>query len=309
MAMSTMNSKLPTGIHRTSSASTKDGIVEIRNASQESLLATAALVVENKIAGSCVFDSTAEARIPRFEMHEMRLGRILGRGGFCVVTNIETVRIQGIRSGGSSDGSNSFMSRFGKRSPKIDGPEPEVVSNPGSDLSSPNGEKIVGSKGSSRSTLSRISIAKLAKKRSRKGGRFALKQVLPEMERSDKITYLKGIVDLAIEAKFLSALDHPHIIALIGISKAGPSDFIIVERLKETLSMRFKTWMNIDRQCKGITGVFTGSKRKEAELYESRISVAYDVASATEYLHSRDIIFRDLVSFFVTVFLLCHYRG
>jgi serine/threonine protein kinase len=276
-------------------ASMNGDMAEILNASKETLFETATLVVEDRVNGSHVFDSTAEAKIPKFEMHEMRLGRILGRGGFCVVTEIDKVTIPGISSKGSSIGSNSFTACF-RKSPSVLEDDPELFNNPGSDYNQVTIDKKAVTNGFPRDALSRVSIAQLARKRLRKGGRFALKRVAPELASSNKTTYLKGIVDLAIEAKFLSALDHPNIISLCGISKHGACDFIIVEKLHDTLSRRFKDWMKIDRQCKGITGVFAGSRRKVQELYESRISVAYDIAKVTDYLHSRNIVFRDLVS-------------
>jgi serine/threonine protein kinase len=274
---------------------------EIRNASKETLFQTAALIVQETVAVSSVIDSALEDKIPTFELNEMRLGRILGRGGFCVAIEIDRMKIAEQASRGSSTGSSAFMSRFSFKkssSTKEDSSDLEISSNAGSDAqpASLRGSKGFSSKGITRH-FSRVSIAELANRRSRKGGgRFVLKRVHPDLQSSSKVQFLKGIVDLAMESHFLSALDHPNIIALCGISKHGPSDFIILERLKETLSRRFSKWTQIDRQCKGITGIFTGSKIKVAELYEARISTAYHVACAGDYLHQRNIIFRDLVS-------------
>jgi serine/threonine protein kinase len=280
------------------SSQRQDEDYEIRNASQETLFETAALIVQDTVAESSVIDSALEDKIPRFELNEMRLGRILGRGGFCIAIEIERVKIAEQTSRGSSTGSNAFVSLF-KKPPSKNFTDADISSNVSSNAGSDCPPASVGgSKAywSPSRDLSRISIAQLAKKRSWRGGRFVLKRVLPELQSSNDVQFLKGIVDLAMESKFLSSLDHPNIIALCGISKHGPSDFIMLERLKETLSKRFRRWTQIDRQCKGVTGIFTGSKRKVAELYEARISAAYDVACAGDYLHQRNIVFRDLVS-------------
>ncbi len=274
-----------------------DIVVELMSASKSTLVKTANGIVDEKVKDSNIFDSTVEDRVPRFSKEELRLGKILGRGGFCMVMAIDKVKIAGLKHQGSSVGSNAFVGLF-KRNPNT---QDDDNSSSGAESRSncagsegPNGGHDRCSKRSvySAGDLTRSNIAKLAKKRSRKGGLFVLKQVMPDSH--DNFNYLKGLVDLSMEAKFLASLDHPNIITLCGMSSKGPAHFIIIERLQETLTSRFKTWMKIDRQCKGITGVFTGSKRKVVELYEDRIGVAFNVARALAYLHEKNIIFRDL---------------
>eukprot|EP00536_Pseudo-nitzschia_multiseries_P014237 jgi/Psemu1/214158/e_gw1.676.4.1 len=50
----------------------------------------------------------------------------------------------------------------------------------------------------------------------------------------------------------------------------------------------------MDRQCKGITGVFTGSKNKARRLQSERILAACHLVAGMEYLHRKNIVFRDL---------------
>lgn len=267
---------------------TEDGVIsELMNASKSTLVETAKGIVDEKVKESKIFDSTVEDRVPRFHKDELKLGRILGRGGFCMAVAIDKVKIDDTKDKGSSVGSNSFFSIF-KRNQENDGSDAESA------MQGSQGGRDHTSKRSiySVSDLTRSNIARLAKKNGRKGGLFVLKQVLPNS--LDNFGYLKGLVDLSLEAKFLASLDHPNIIALCGMSSKGPSHFIIIERLQETLTSRLKTWVTIDRQCKGITGAFTGSKRKVIELYDDRIRVALDMARALSYLHEKNIIFRDL---------------
>jgi serine/threonine protein kinase len=254
-------------------------------APRETVFQFANRVVEDKTADSIFFDSTVDARIPKFEEHEVRLGRVLGRGGFCVVREVDKVKITVMPRSGSSIGST--FGAFFKRSTNSE--DAEICSNDGSERCEMSGTD----EGPRR--LSRVSLAALSKKKTREGRHFALKQVIPDLQFEIKLNYMKGVVDLAMEAKFLANLDHPNIISLCGVSKFGASDFIIIERLSQTLSSRFKDWMKIDRQCKGITGIFAGSKRKEADLHESRYGAALDISSACGYLHERKIVFRDLV--------------
>eukprot|EP00526_Cylindrotheca_closterium_P010359 CAMPEP_0113655706 /NCGR_PEP_ID=MMETSP0017_2-20120614/29872_1 /TAXON_ID=2856 /ORGANISM="Cylindrotheca closterium" /LENGTH=403 /DNA_ID=CAMNT_0000569017 /DNA_START=13 /DNA_END=1224 /DNA_ORIENTATION=+ /assembly_acc=CAM_ASM_000147 len=243
-----------------SNANFKD---EIQHATVEDLKRTATLVVADETADSGVYDSALEEKIPRFEMKEVRLGRTLGRGGFCTVTEIEKVKISGER------GDDTEWKSVASESRK----DFDTQSEP----------------------FSRTQMALLSRKKSRKkGGYFALKQVTLELASVNKVNYLKGLVDLSTEAKLLAALDHENIIRLCGVSMEGFSDFIIIERLQETLSGRLKKWMKTERQCKGITGVFTGSKMKKLALDRERMSTAYSIATGLDYLHSRNVIFRDL---------------
>jgi serine/threonine protein kinase len=133
----------------------------------------------------------------------------------------------------------------------------------------------------------------------RNRSRYVVKQLSPELQHGDKINFLKGTVDLAMETRFLASLDHENVISLHGVSSKGAFSegyFIVLEKVTETLGKRVKTWMDMDRRCKGITGVFTGSKKKLLRLDSERISASHDLAVGMQYLHDRKIVFRDLVS-------------
>jgi len=134
--------------------------------------------------------------------------------------------------------------------------------------------------------------------RKKKSGRYVIKTVATGTV--DKVTYMKGCVDIAMECKFLASLDHRNIIGLVATSKTRPCTpgyFIIIERMDETLGMRIKAWMDRDRQHKSVVGLMGGRKRqarRELELYREQIAAAYDIAEALYYLHSNNITFRDL---------------
>jgi serine/threonine protein kinase len=243
-------------------ASANSTLEEIREASVQVLLETVAGVVQQKEAHSNVFDSTAETNIPKFGMQEITLGSVLGRGGFCVVREIR--RIKAVVSGSSNKSSNNNLN-------------------------------------SNSSNMSESSLLfRMMKRTQSRNGRkkYVFKQIFPELKDTDKLAFLKGTVDLATEAKYLSALVHPNIILLCGASRKGPCEegyFLVLEKLTETLTKKLKTWVNIDRQCNGITGVFTGSKKKMQQLYQTRLEVAFDIANGAEYLHEKNVVFRDLV--------------
>lgn len=257
---------------------------------RESMLETAQSIVEDKTINSGVIDIQLAEEVPRFQMKELRLGKILGRGAFCMAVEIDQFKIEDTyKSAGSK-----FFGRWKKSASREVPIKEEEDDDAGSNFGSENHGTLSSKSYIRGSFMSRDRLAKLAKKRTRKGALFAMKRVCPELQANNRTKYLQGLVDLAMEAGFLASLEHPNIVALCGVSSQGPSDFIILERLKETLSKRFKKWTQIDRQCKGITGVFTGSKKKINLLYEDKISAAFDVASAVDFLHQRNIVYRDL---------------
>ena len=80
---------------------TRDTMRDMKYASTDVLLNTAADIVAQKTKNSAVFDATAEARVPKFDMQSIKLGKVLGRGGFCVVREIERIRTCEMSSEGS----------------------------------------------------------------------------------------------------------------------------------------------------------------------------------------------------------------
>lgn len=103
----------------------------------------------------------------------------------------------------------------------------------------------------------------------------------------------QAAADLVLEAKFLEGLDHPNIIKIRGISSSGTNAFgdgkhdgyfIILDRLDDTLSHRIQQW-KAEPPCKNDTGI---------QNYVEKLKFAVQIASAIDYLHDRDIMYRDL---------------
>jgi len=112
--------------------------------------------------------------------------------------------------------------------------------------------------------------------------------------------FVAGVTDLAMEVKFLTVLSHPHIIKMRGISAANlcsKDAFIIIDRLHQTLDERIHSWRGSSRRLSGGLGLVIDSKgRKKDKIFVQRLSAAYGICSAVEFLHSLRIVYRDLVS-------------
>jgi len=132
----------------------------------------------------------------------------------------------------------------------------------------------------------------------REGGdcRYAVKKLSPEIVKDDGL-FLKGIVDLGIETHFLSDIEHPNIVKMRGTANCGYDSedyFIIMDRLYDTLQVRIDKWLGRAKRLKLAGKLFDRKGEKKKGLYEERIVAAYDLSDAVKYLHSRDVIYRDI---------------
>lgn len=259
---------------------------QIKNAPTSVLLSTANDIVSDLVKDSTFFDDAKLQAVTRFQHKEVQTGRIIGRGGFCTVKEIVSIRSAKEKRGKMMWASRrkSGGSRMNVTSPKKQKHQERL------DMSY-NGVEM--------------SVKEYMTYSANRGGktRYVVKAVAEEWVYQNRLTYLKGTVDLALEAKYLSTLAHPHIIELRGLSQNGPFNegfFLVLDRLNDTLPTQLKKWMTIDRQCKGITGAFTGGKKKITALFVDRMKAAYGIANALSYLHSMNLVYRDLVSHVVS---------
>ena len=293
------------------------------DASVPAILDKAKLVCEAETARSTLFgsennvdsnntndnDTRRRNDTPCFHRREIVLGRVIGRGGFCVIREIVSVKLNG--STISSGKGGAATKRSFNRSSRTN-------SNASSTRSSSSGKGGVGTitatttpaSAATTATADMSSREYLARRVwSKGGGKYVIKEVEPSLLQTDKVTYLRGLIDLVLEAKFLSNLSHPNILSLRGTSsmKDPFTDigyFLVLDQLQETLPKRLSLWMQIKRSASGITGFMTGGKRRAASLLTDRLLVAYDVAEAMSYLHSNNLVYRDLVRVVYCIFIL-----
>jgi serine/threonine protein kinase len=312
-------------VSRKHSCMSVESAADLRHATISELRDTAIQVVEDIVEQSRILYADMEAKLPKFHPSEVQLGRVIGRGGFCVCQEIEKISpikpsppviqpgtssssspqvLMGLKSGketvvdnvttqNNNKKKNGFflfriLHRRDTESSSTNDNDSSYSERSCDHIKNKNEENHDGI------NVSRDHVIKQVK--ATRTGRKCCYVVKSVSTTSSKITYLKGMVDIALEAKFLSSLRHRNIIDLVGLSATGPcskSYFLILERMEETLSTRIKTWMDRERMTQGVFSCVGGSKRLE-QLYIDRVEALYDIASALQYLHSLNIMYRDV---------------
>lgn len=97
---------------------------------------------------------------------------------------------------------------------------------------------------------------------------------------------------------FLAVVSHPHIITMRAFGANGmlkPNYFILLDRLYDTLEARIPKWRVQSRRAKSVTNKLRRTTSgKLDELTETKLSYAYDLSGAFEYLHKKKLVYRDL---------------
>lgn len=182
---------------------------------------------------------------------EISLGRVLGRGGFCVVSEINNIKL--LRNEKSEKG-NQLLD------------DEHAIHNIVQDRSFMEMHCLRGSK---------------------KECRYAFKRLQASVS-EDAQTFVNGIVDLAIEARFLAVIRHPNIIKMRAMAVTDPFSvdrpfFVVLDRLYDILGPRIAKWKK--QKPTGMAKMLDRKGKKEGLLWVERITVAYDLSCALQYLH------------------------
>jgi serine/threonine protein kinase len=205
---------------------------------------------------SKIVDPRREIAIPRVQRSEIRVSKLLGRGGFNDVYELHSIQLT------NSGHKDSFTDAQRER----------------------------------RNELARkVSSGALAVK------------YLSRSTMMDPDRLMNGASDLVIESKLLANLSHPNIISLHGISSDGTDGFlhcvegnyfIITDKLESTLIDMIDKWhlrnARLEKEYPSLNRNRLVQNPVFRDLFLTRLKVASDLAKAVSYLHSKNIIFRDL---------------
>jgi len=249
-------------------------------------------------------DNSKLKLLPQFHLNELVLGSFLGEGSFCRVHALrqivlndeelsETSSFHSHASASGSTRSHDVLEATGNRKHHQRGGFFALRRRKSSMGSGGQGDDEFELACNNGVVLDRAALAR-ACRRHTGNFRFAMKYLRDEIKQDPESMRL-GLLDLMTEAKFLSSLSHPHIIAIHAISFAADkstfirdeSFFLVVDKLEGTLARRIDDWLDESKQ------IMNRMMHKHSMLIQ-RISVAIDIASAMAHLHTKNIVYRDL---------------
>ncbi|GAX19260.1 hypothetical protein FisN_4Lu518 [Fistulifera solaris] len=233
-------------------------------------------------------------RYPTIDLCEVLIGPLLGVGGFCQVFEVKQFRLNELEQikeeGDETNESNTLATSISNAKDESSTPSKGATERGDKrvdDSSLMNDDETHYDIRNARTTMARLV-------RRDGSARYAIKKLHEDL---NEIERARGIVDLALEAKYLSVLWHPNIIKMRAIASGSSLDskfFIIMDRLYDILDHRFEKWVVTKQRNKG--GLFGRGANRELlhELLVERLTVAYDLASALCYMHEHHLVYRDL---------------
>eukprot|EP00558_Chaetoceros_sp_UNC1202_P008676 CAMPEP_0197244480 /NCGR_PEP_ID=MMETSP1429-20130617/9592_1 /TAXON_ID=49237 /ORGANISM="Chaetoceros sp., Strain UNC1202" /LENGTH=386 /DNA_ID=CAMNT_0042704849 /DNA_START=40 /DNA_END=1200 /DNA_ORIENTATION=+ len=219
---------------------------------EERLRKRASEILIGKSKEARIFDEDAENNVPKFDPKEVEFGAKLGKGGFCTVFEVKNITPSDLEKKPSATSQDAYS-------------------------------KFVFIQNKDFISTNCIRDGK---------ARYAIKRLTGDLfEKGDHQHFLRGVIDLACEVKYLAVLkNHPHVIKMRAVASTeycSKDFFIMMDKLYGTLEDRVDIWK------KKAKKLFMKKTEKE-DLFFDRMMVAHDLSSAMAYLHENDIIYRDL---------------
>ena len=213
------------------------------------------------------------------ERQEFTLGETLGKGAYCYVSEITAISLTRAQDG-NMEGSVSSPDQPNSKSDTTS--ENDVVLD--------ETDFPVGMFRNTDEMRKYMSEYCLREDDEGKHARYALKQLKPTNDR-DKLE--QGLIDIAIEAKFLSYISHPNIIKMRGTAgePLSPDFALVLDRLYMTLHEQMHQWAADKKDATasrwGLCGCNFGAVDANAiaKLVFSAVTVAYDLSCALRHIH------------------------
>ena len=127
--------------------------------------------------------------------------------------------------------------------------------------------------------------------------RYALKIISATIVEQDFKMFLQAAMDNAKETYFLTVLEHPNIIKLRAVGQGDffdPRYFLLLDRLEDTLQDRIEDSWRVQQESLENSIFVWNRAQKLRALYAERLVALNELAGAIEYLHSSNVIYRDL---------------
>ena len=233
----------------------------------------------NEEGQKCEESGEGIRRVAPFAYSELKLGQLLGTGGFSSVFELQ---------GFSIDSTSATFDSSDQ--------EARQAMNKRTVLSTTSNTEKENDTEPSKVPPSKTSASPYVIKHLRRG-------LVKDPEKFER-----AAIDMVLEAQLLLAMDHPNIIALRGWSggtgyhyaNGKHTDFFVVlDRLTESLDERMAIWRHAYKKYKGRSMMPWGKNKcasKLESLLEDRLKVVLEITSALQYMHDRRIIFRDMKS-------------
>ena len=244
-------------------------------------------------AGICSVKFNA---LPEYSKSDVIMGTHLGKGSFSDAFEV-TLKMKEDKPRATAESLNNdaedLEAIFANLETKFSGPVAAPVSHArtSSDINGGRQRRPARRNSALSASVCVGSLSSQAPAARRPGDRtltLAMKCLRPQI-RSNPEQFLIGVEDLVHETAMLASLDHLHIIKLHGRAsgnltnafKLGDGYFILLDRLKDTLDDRLGRWKKN----------YPGGKHPPSL---NQLKAATAIADALAYLHSCNIVFRDL---------------
>lgn len=234
----------------------EEAVNQLSGASIKDLRDTASDVVKKMRSSSILLNKEAEECLSIFDIKELSLGNVLGRGGFCVVNEIRSFNL---------DESDNLT-----KDQKQD-------------------SSFLQKEYHTREAMAQRCIRE-------GGPRYAVKKLSTDCKSSPglflKGTIDLAIESRFLSAMSHPHLIKMRAVA--NVDPFHEDYFIILDRLYDTLETMASKWKSKEKKTKGLRGSIFNGKSKAVSIRTEKMIAIHDISSAMLFMHKLNVIYRDL---------------